>query len=100
MAQAPWSPAVTPARNQRIRCAEIDSQKGNRSIFDGEVLTACQAACPAGAIVFGDMNDGKSQVKQLKELPLHYALLEDLNTKPRTTYLAALRNPNPELEAD
>ncbi len=85
---------------QRIRCAEIDSQKDGRSIFDGEILTACQAACPAGAIVFGDINDKKSQVKQLKDLPLHYALLPDLNTFPRTTYLAALRNPNPEWEAD
>jgi MoCo/4Fe-4S cofactor protein with predicted Tat translocation signal len=85
---------------QRIRSAEIDSQKDGRSIFDGEILTACQAACPASAIIFGDMNDKKSKVKQMKDLPLHYALLADLNTAPRTTYLAALRNPNPELEAE
>jgi molybdopterin-containing oxidoreductase family iron-sulfur binding subunit len=85
---------------QRIRHADIDSQKEGRRIFDGEVLTACQAACPAGAIVFGDLNDPKSEVKRLKELPLHYGLLEELNTRPRTTYLAALRNPNPELEAE
>ena len=85
---------------QRIRSAEIDSQKDGRSIFDGEILTACQAACPASAIIFGDMNDTKSKVKQMKDSPLHYALLADLNTAPRTTYLAALRNPNPELEAD
>ena len=85
---------------QRIRHAEIDSQKEGRTVFDGEILTACQAACPAGAIVFGDINDQKSVVKKMKDSPLHYGLLTDLNTKPRTTYLAALRNPNPEMEAD
>jgi molybdopterin-containing oxidoreductase family iron-sulfur binding subunit len=84
---------------QRIRQAEIDSQAEQRPIRDGEVLTACQAACPAKAIVFGDINDPQSQVKQGKESPLHYALLAEQNTKPRTTYLAALRNPNPDLEA-
>jgi molybdopterin-containing oxidoreductase family iron-sulfur binding subunit len=85
---------------QRIRRAEIDAEKEDRKIVDGEVLTACQAACPAQAIVFGDINDRQSQVKHCKDSPLHYALLADLNTEPRTTYLAALRNPNPELEAD
>jgi MoCo/4Fe-4S cofactor protein with predicted Tat translocation signal len=85
---------------QRIRHAEIDSQKDGRPIFDGEILTACQAACPASAIIFGDINDKKSQVKRLKDSPLNYALLADLNTAPRTTYLAALRNPNPDLEAE
>ena len=83
---------------QRIRHAEIDARVEGRPIADGEVLTACQAACPAQAILFGDTNDPGSQVKQWKESPLHYALLADLNTEPRTTYLAALRNPNPELE--
>src|SRR5262249_40014181 len=82
---------------QRIRHADIDSQKEGRRIADGEVLTACQAACPAGAIVFGDLNDPASEVRRLKESPLHYGLLEDLNTHPRSTSLAALRNPNPEL---
>ncbi|MBV9123310.1 MAG: molybdopterin oxidoreductase, partial [Planctomycetes bacterium] len=84
---------------QRLRHAEIDSERENRPIADGEVLTACQAACPAQAIVFGDMNDEQSTVKKWKESPLHYALLRDLNTHPRTTYLAALRNPNSKLEA-
>ena len=84
---------------QRIRAAEIESQKEERPIFDGEILTACQAACPAHAIVFGDIADRKSEVRQWKDSPLHYALLANLNTAPRTTYLAALRNPNPELEA-
>jgi molybdopterin-containing oxidoreductase family iron-sulfur binding subunit len=83
---------------QRIRHAEIDAQVEGRAVFDGEILTACQAACPAGAIIFGDINDTKSEVKKWKESPLHYALLADLNTEPRTTYLAALRNPNPKLE--
>ncbi len=83
---------------QRIRMAEIDSQNEGRSIFDGEILTACQAACPAGAIVFGDIADSKSQVRKWKDSPLNYSLLTDLNTRPRTSYLAALRNPNPELE--
>ena len=84
---------------QRIRHAEIDAQVEGRPIVDGEVLTACQAACPAQAILFGDINDPKkSKVKEWKESPLHYALLADLNTEPRTTYLAALRNPNPGLE--
>jgi molybdopterin-containing oxidoreductase family iron-sulfur binding subunit len=72
-------------------------------IRDGEVLTACQAACPAGAIVFGDLNgrgragQRHSDVSQWKDEPLNYALLGGLNTQPRTTYLAALRNPNPDL---
>jgi molybdopterin-containing oxidoreductase family iron-sulfur binding subunit len=84
---------------QRIRRAEIDAQVEDRPIADGEVLTACQAACQAQAIVFGDLNDRASTVSRRKQSPLHYALLAELNTNPRTTYLAALRNPNPELEA-
>jgi molybdopterin-containing oxidoreductase family iron-sulfur binding subunit len=79
---------------QRIRRAEIDAQVEDRRIVDGEILTACQAACPAQAIVFGDLNDSKSTVRKWKDSPLNYALLEELNTHPRTTYLAALRNPN------
>ena len=67
-------------------------------IQDGEVLTACQFACPTEAIVFGDSNDPDSRVAQLKQSPLNYALLADLNTRPRTTYLAIVRNPNTELE--
>ena len=65
------------------------------AIRDGEVLTACQAACPTGAIVFGNVNDPTSQVARLKAEPRNYALLGELNTRPRTTYLTALRNPNP-----
>jgi molybdopterin-containing oxidoreductase family iron-sulfur binding subunit len=84
---------------QRIRHAEIDAGREDRAIADGEVLTACQAACPAQAIAFGDSKDPKSQVRAWKDAPLEYGLLADLNTKPRTTYLAALRNPNPDMEA-
>ncbi|HEX4589853.1 MAG TPA: hypothetical protein VH120_07995, partial [Gemmataceae bacterium] len=75
-------------------------------IRDGEILTACQAACPTQAIVFGDMNDltpnkqARSQVAKLKGDPRHYGLLSDLNTRPRLTYLAAVRNPNPALEPE
>ena len=70
----------------------------DRQIQDGEVLTACQSACPTNAIVFGDINDPNSRVTQLKKSPLNYQLLAELNTRPRTTYLAVVRNPNTELE--
>jgi molybdopterin-containing oxidoreductase family iron-sulfur binding subunit len=88
---------------QRIRHAQIDAELDNRRIRDGEVMTACQSACPAGAILFGDLNDrggrGRpvSQVARLQADPLNYGLLDELNTRPRTTYLAALKNPNPAL---
>jgi molybdopterin-containing oxidoreductase family iron-sulfur binding subunit len=82
---------------QRIRQAGIGAQAEGRGIAEGEVLTACQAACPAQAIIFGDINNPGSAVRQLKQSPLNYGLLTDLNTEPRTTYLAALRNPNPEI---
>jgi molybdopterin-containing oxidoreductase family iron-sulfur binding subunit len=83
---------------QRISQARIEAKKDDRPIRDGEIVTACQATCPAQAIVFGDMNDPESQVTKLKAQQRNYGLLEELNTRPRTTYLAAVRNPNPELE--
>jgi MoCo/4Fe-4S cofactor protein with predicted Tat translocation signal len=83
---------------QRISGARITAEKESRDIRDGEVVTACQAACPTQAIVFGNVNDPKSRVSQEKAQPLNYGLLTELNTRPRTTYLARLRNPNPELE--
>ncbi len=83
---------------QRIDRARITAEKENRTIQDGEILTACQAACPADAIVFGNINDKNARVTKLKANPRNYALLAELNTRPRTSYLAAVRNPNPELE--
>jgi molybdopterin-containing oxidoreductase family iron-sulfur binding subunit len=81
---------------QRINAARIEAEKQGRRIRDGEVVPACAAACPAQAIVFGDLNDPASAVRRLKQSPLDYALLGELGTRPRTTYLAALRNPNPD----
>ena len=83
---------------QRINEVRIDAKKEGREIKDGEIVTACQQACPTGAIVFGDVNDPKSAVSMLKAEPHDYGLLTDLNTRPRTTYLARIKNPNPELE--
>ena len=85
---------------QRINAARIEAKKENRKISEGEVLTACQQVCPTEAIVFGDINDPTSRVSQMKSNPLNYGLLEELNTRPRTTYWARLRNPIPELETD
>jgi molybdopterin-containing oxidoreductase family iron-sulfur binding subunit len=82
---------------QRINAARIESEKAGRRIADGEVQTACQSACPTEAIVFGDLNDPDSRVAQLQAQTRNYALLAELNTRPRTTYLAAVRNLNPEL---
>jgi molybdopterin-containing oxidoreductase family iron-sulfur binding subunit len=83
---------------QRINLARITAKLEDREIRDGEVVTACQAACPTEAIVFGNINDPNSRVAQLKRSTLNYALLEELNTRPRTTYLAIVRNPNTQLE--
>jgi molybdopterin-containing oxidoreductase family iron-sulfur binding subunit len=83
---------------QRISAAKIQSDLEGRAVRDGQIATACEAACPAQAIVFGNINDPTSRVSQLKRDPRNYGLLAELNTRPRTTYLADLRNPNPELE--
>ncbi|HSI12709.1 MAG TPA: 4Fe-4S dicluster domain-containing protein [Chthoniobacter sp.] len=82
---------------QRISAARITAEKEQRPIRDGEVVPACAQACPADAIIFGDINDKASRVTALRKSPRHYSLLDDLNTRPRTTYLARLRNPNPEI---
>jgi Fe-S-cluster-containing dehydrogenase component len=84
---------------QRINSARIEAQKRNTLIQDGEILTACQQACPARAIIFGNINELESVVAQMKAQPLNYGLLSHLGTQPRTTYLAEVRNPNPELQA-
>ena len=83
---------------QRIERARIKADNAERPIADGEIVTACQQACPAQAIVFGNANDPQSKVKKLKDQKRDYGVLTELNTRPRTTYLAKLRNPNPELE--
>ena len=82
---------------QRISRARIDAKNQGREMKDGDVVTACEAACPAQAIVFGDVNDPGSRVAKLKASERSYGLLAELQTKPRTTYLAAVRNPNPEI---
>jgi molybdopterin-containing oxidoreductase family iron-sulfur binding subunit len=83
---------------QRINAARITAEKEDRKIQEGEIVTACQAACPAEAIVFGDINNKDSKVAKLKATPLNYGLLTELNTRPRTTYLARIKNPNPEID--
>jgi MoCo/4Fe-4S cofactor protein with predicted Tat translocation signal len=82
---------------QRITQARIASEKEDREIRDGEIKTACQQVCPTEAIIFGDINNKNSAVAKLKSGPRRYDLLAELNTRPRTTYVAAVRNPNPKL---
>ncbi len=82
---------------QRISAARIEAEKDGRKIRDGEVVTACQSACPADAIVFGDMHDPASKIARAKKDQRDYMLLNELNTQPRTTYLASLKNQNREM---
>jgi molybdopterin-containing oxidoreductase family iron-sulfur binding subunit len=79
---------------QRINRARIAADIAGTRIADGAVTPACAQACPTQAIVFGDLNDGKSAVRRLREHPLDYTLLAELNTRPRTTYLARITNPD------
>jgi len=83
---------------QRINERRIDAEREDRKINDTELVTACQQSCPAGAIIFGNINDPNSKVSKLKAQARNYSLLGELNTRPRTTYLAEVRNPNPELK--
>jgi MoCo/4Fe-4S cofactor protein with predicted Tat translocation signal len=82
---------------QRIEAVKIDADKENRAIRDGEIVTACQQACPASAISFGNLNDPNSAVSKHKATERDYQVLADLNFRPRTTYTAGVINPNPEL---
>jgi Fe-S-cluster-containing dehydrogenase component len=84
---------------QRINNVRIDAEKENRPIADGEIVTACQAACPSEAIIFGNANDSSTRVAKLKAQQRNYSILGELNARPRTTYLAAVRNPNPDLSS-
>jgi len=82
---------------QRIEAAKIDADKENRALRDGDIVTACQQACPASAITFGNVNDPNSEVAKRKAKQRDYQVLADLNYRPRTTYTAGVINPNPEL---
>jgi molybdopterin-containing oxidoreductase family iron-sulfur binding subunit len=83
---------------QRIQSAKIQSELEERRVRDGDIVTACQAVCPTEAIVFGDTNDPNSRVSKLKANERNYSLLGELNTRPRTTYLSQLKNPNGEIK--
>ncbi len=82
---------------QRINQAKIQSELEDRKVEDGDIVTACQQVCPADAIVFGDLNDPTSRVAQLKKNDRNYTMLDQFNTRPRTSYLARLRNANGEI---
>jgi len=108
--RASWNPEVTVRDRgvmekctyciQRTRAAQIDADRDDRPIRDGEVVTACQQACPTEAIVFGDRNDKNSAVAARKASPLDYVMLDELNTRPRTSYTAEIRNLNPALGSE
>ncbi len=85
---------------QRISAAKIQAEEEDRVVRDGEIVPACAQACPAQAIIFGNINDPASQAARWKAEPRNYGILEDLNTRPRTTYLAEVRNPNPEITGE
>jgi Fe-S-cluster-containing dehydrogenase component len=83
---------------QRIEEARIEALRdGNKPLRDGDIVSACQQACPADAIIFGDLNDPRSRVAQYSAQSRGYRLLSELGTHPRTTHLGKIRNPNTEL---
>jgi molybdopterin-containing oxidoreductase family iron-sulfur binding subunit len=82
---------------QRIAAARIEAEKDKRDVRDGEILTACQAACPTDVFTFGDLNDPNALVTKHKNDRRNYNVLNELNTQPRTTYLASLKNQNREM---
>ncbi|HEY7243716.1 MAG TPA: TAT-variant-translocated molybdopterin oxidoreductase [Xanthobacteraceae bacterium] len=83
---------------QRIRTSQIAADREGRELRDGEIVTACQQSCPTQAIIFGDRNDQDSAVAKRKSTPIDYVLLDELNTRPRTSYSALVRNPNPAIK--
>jgi molybdopterin-containing oxidoreductase family iron-sulfur binding subunit len=83
---------------QRISAAKIEADIENSAIRDGEIVTACQQACPASAITFGNLNDKQSRVTALRANQRSYQVIADINTRPRTTYVAEVLNLNSELE--
>jgi molybdopterin-containing oxidoreductase family iron-sulfur binding subunit len=85
---------------QRIEAVKIEADKADRPIEDGEIQTACQQACPTDAIIFGNINDPKSRVAKRKAEERNYAVLGDLNYRPRTTYTAGVINPNEALSKE
>jgi MoCo/4Fe-4S cofactor protein with predicted Tat translocation signal len=105
-----WNPQVTVRGRgvmekctyciQRIRTTQIVAAREDRKLRDGEVVTACQQSCPTQAIIFGDRNDPQSVVAKRKATPIDYVLLEELNTSPRTSYAALIRNPNPAIKGE
>jgi len=83
---------------QRIKRVEAEAKREDRTIKDGEMRTACEQVCPTEAIRFGNINEHQSRVVQLKAQDRSYELLAELNVRPRNSYLARIRNPNPKLE--
>lgn len=77
---------------QRIQEAKLTAKKENRELRDGDIKLACQQSCPSDAIVFGDMNDHKSKIFQVINDPRNFTVLEELNVKPRVSYLTKIRN--------
>ena len=105
-----WNPEVTVRGRgvmekctyciQRIRTTQIAAEAEGRKLADGDVVTACQQSCPTQAIIFGDRNLRDSAVAKRKATPIDYVLLEELNTRPRTSYSALIRNPNPAIRPE